>query len=1095
MVTKSQKYQIEEILDALKKASNGDYSSKLNIASQNNELTEIARAVNNLMRATEERVSLAHTEAAKAAKDAERYRHILDNIEESYFEVDLHGNLRFFNDTVLRDLGYTPDEIMGVNYKDLTDEANAKKVYDVFYRVFQTGKPIKGFDWEILKKNGEPINVESSVALLRDETGRPHGFRGIVRDVSERYRSQKELKQSNERYKTILDITTEGYLEEDLTGRVTFANDAACRMMGYTREELVGMSYREYLTPAVAEHMKDVFIGVYNSRNPARLIDFDIVRADGSAVTYEINATLKYDHKGIPSGFRILMKDFTAKKIAEKKRRRSEKKYHNILEIMGEGYIETDTNGIITYLNDTACDLIGYPRQELLGKRLAERYLSHTTIHNRGIYEDIYKTGKAKFVIDYEVKAPNGSIRIHQQNAALLTDEKGRPEGFRILIRDITQHKKAQEALQETESKYSHILETMDETYLETDLAGKFIFFNDSLCRVLGYQREDLHNADFKMISPPENIAKIFKDFNEIYTTGKTRHFREHKLIAKGGQVIYLDMTISPLYAKDGTPSGFCGFGRDVTEITLANRKIAENERHLRAITDNVRDIIWTMDFNLRWTYISPSVFHMTGFTPQEAMEMPLKMVAPPKLRQLAREGLEKALAFNSSGQSPQEIIPMTFELPLIHKNGSRIWTEVSVDFNLDENGNPFEIIGVTRDITERKKAEEEKKKLEAQLAQSQKMEVVGRLAGGVAHDFNNMLSVILGYVDLARLRLARQHPVLNDITEIEKAALRSRDITSQLLAFSRKQIVEPKVIDIGELISHSEKAMIRLIGEDVRLEVIHAAKLWPVKIDPSQVEQILMNLAVNARDAMPGGGRLLIKTENIVLDQMNLASHAVTVPGDYVRLTVSDSGTGMDKETLDYIFEPFFTTKEPGMGTGLGLATIYGIVKQNEGFINVYSKPGEGTTFTIYLPRSSGEKEPQAQQDDESVQKGAGCILLTEDDTTVLRIAKEMLESIGYKVIPAAGPEEAISSCENHKQHIDLLLADIIMPGMNGDEMAKRIRQIRPGIKTLYMSGYAADVIARRGMLEPGSIFLQKPFTLKTIADKVAEAMEAAAE
>ncbi len=1092
MRTKSQKYQIEGILDALKKASIGDYSSKLNIASQNNELDQIALHVNNLLRATEERVAWARTEAEEAAKDAERYRHILDNIEESYFEVDLKGNLLFFNDTVVRDLGYTPDEVMGLNYKDLTDETNAKKVYDAFYHVFQTGKPIKGFDWEILKKNGEPINVASSVTLLRDETGRPRGFRGIVRDVSERYRSQKELRQSNERYQTILDITTEGYLEEDLTGRVTFANDAACRMMGYTREELVGMSYRDFLSPAIADNMKDIFIGVYNSRNPARLIDFDIVRADGSAVTYEINAALKYDHKGIPSGFRILMKDFTAKKIAEENRRRSEKKYHNILEIMGEGYIETDTNGIITYLNDTACELIGYPHQELLGKRLAERYLSRTTIHNRGIYEDIYKTGKSKLLMDYEVKAPDGSIRIHQQNAALLTDEAGRPEGFRILIRDVTQHKKAQEALQETESKYRHILETIDETYLETDLAGKFIFFNDSLCRVLGYRREELQNADFKMISPPENVAEIFHDFNEIYTTGKTRNFREHQLVGKNGRVIYLDMTISLLYAKDGTPSGFCGFGRDVTEITLATRKIAENERHLRAITDNVRDIIWTMDFDMRWTYVSPSVLHMTGFTPQEIMEMPLKMVAPPELHQLAREGLDKALALNSSGQAPQEIIPMTFELPLMHKNGSRLWAEVSVDFNLDENGRPFEIIGVTRDITERKKEEKERKKLEAQLVQAQKMEVVGRLAGGVAHDFNNMLSVILGYVDMARLRLAKQHPVLNDIAEIEKAALRSRDITTQLLAFSRKQIVEPRVIDIGELISHSEKAMIRLIGEDIRLEVIHATKLWPVKIDPSQVEQILMNLAVNARDAMPGGGSLTIQTGNIALDQMNLASHSVTVPGEYVRLTVSDSGTGMDKETLKYIFEPFFTTKEPGMGTGLGLATIYGIVKQNEGFINVYSEPGEGTSFTIYLPRSSVEKEPQVEHKSEIKPSGTGCILLTEDDTTVLRIAKEMLESIGYTVIPAAGPEEAIAFCENHQQNIDLLLTDIIMPVMNGDEMAKRIRQIRPGIKTLYMSGYAADVVARRGMLEPGAMFLQKPFTLRTIADKVTEAMEA---
>ena len=1092
MRAKAQTSQFEEILDALKKAASGDYSVKLNTTSENNELSQIALAVNDLLKSAHDRISKVLAAAENSAKNAERYRHILDNIEEGYFEVDLKGNLLFFNETSIRYLGYTQDEARGINFKNLTDETNAQKVYEAFHEVFVTGKPVKGFDWQILKKNGEPISVEASVSLLRDEAGQPCGFRGIVRDVSERLRSQKELKQTKERYQTILDITAEAYLEEDLAGRITFANDTACRMFGMPREELVGKSYRELVTPDIADNFQEIFANIYKSRNPARLTDFDIVRPDGSVVTFEINATLKYNHEGIPTGFRIMMSDSTAKKMAEEHRRKSEKKYHNILEIMGEGYIETDTNGVISYLNDTACSLIGYPREELVGKRFVECYPSSAASLSHRIYEDIYKTGRPRFLMDYEVKARDGSVRIHQQNVALLTDEAGRPEGFRIIIRDVTQYKKAQEALRETETKYRHMLETIDDTYLETDLAGNLVFFNDSLCRVLGYKREELQNAGYKMISPPENVAKIFHDFNEIFKTGKTRHFREHQLIAKNGSVIYMDMNISLLYAKDGTPSGFCCFGSDVTEMTLANRKIAENERRLRAIADNVRDIIWTMDFDLHWTYLSPAVFHMTGFTPEEIAGMPLKMIAPPSVQQMVRERLQKEMEGRSSPAPPEQLKPLTFEIALWHKNGTRIWTEVSVNFNRDENGRPFEIVGVTRDITERKKAEEVRKKLEAQLTQAQKMEVIGRLAGGVAHDFNNMLSVILGYVDLAKLRLVRQHPVLKDIAEIEKAALRSRDITTQLLAFSRKQIVEPKVIDLDELIGHSQKAMIRLIGEDIRLEVIRPSKLWPVKTDPSHMEQILMNLAVNARDAMPGGGKLIIQTENIELDKSDYTSHAVTAPGKYVRLTVSDNGTGIDKETINYIFEPFFTTKEAGKGTGLGLATVYGIVKQNDGFINVYSEPGKGTSFTIYLPRAQGEKDPPVEQVIEPGPSGTGCILLTEDDATVLRIAQKMLKSIGYTVIPASSPEEAISLCQDSQLHIDLVLTDIIMPGMNGDELVKRIRQIRPGMKALYMSGYAYDVIASRGILKDGVMFIQKPFTMKTIGEKVAQAMEA---
>lgn len=1348
MRQKSKKIKPEEVLNALKKASAGDYSAMLGLESENDELGRIVLAVNAVLKKAE----TGFVQAESMARDAERYRHILDNIEESYFEVDIKGNLLFFNDTVLRDLGYTADEITGINFKNLTDEANAKKVYEAFHHVFQTGRPIKGFDWEIIKKNGETINVEASVALLRDEADRPVGFRGVVRDVSWRIRTQRDLRQSNERYQTLLDITTEGYLEEDLTGRVTFANDAACRLMGYSREQLLGMSYRDYLIPSIADNLKEIFLKAYNSRNPVRLTDYDIVRPDGSTVTYEINAAVKYDHTGTATGFRILLKDFTAKKKAEENRRKSEEKYRNILEIMGEGYIETDTNGVITFLNDTACSLIGYPREELVGKKFDKYSSSETGSYSHQVYQEIYKTGKPKFLMDYGVTAKDGSVRIHQQNAALLTDGAGRPEGFRILVRDVTDHRKAQEALFETESKYRHILETMDEIYLETDLSDNLIFFNDSLCRILGYTREELQNAGYKMISPPENISQRLDDFKEIYATGKTRRFSSHQLIAKDGSVVYLDMTISLLYAKDGAPSGFSGFGRDVTEITLAARKIEENERHLRAITDNISDIIWTMDFDLHWTYLSPSAFNVTGFTPEEIMKMPLKMIIPPDIYHLAREGLDKMMADDSSWPSPQEQKPMTFELPLIHKNGSHIWMEVSIDFNRDGNGRPFEIIGVTRDITERKKAEEkrrehenlyhkalettsdgvsiiqdgkyvyfnarfldtlgipedhridgeelgrllhpddrgrirhyyekrmrgeptpgrhelrvikpdhsimylqvtsadivyqgkpallsfmqdvtqrkkaeetlresekrfrmivenvhevicttdmnlkitymspscyplsgytpeelstlsmekfmtpetlaetvrvvtqeierelngkntgkytsrtieqeiirkdgstfwlegtgsfirdeqgkatgillagrditerkkaeaERKRLEDQLTQAQKMEVIGRLAGGVAHDFNNMLSVILGYVDLAKLRLAKQHPVLNDIAEIEKAALRSRDITTQLLAFSRKQIIEPRVIDLNGLIGHSQKAMIRLIGEDIRLKVIRPRGLWPVKVDPSQIEQILMNLAVNARDAMPGGGRLTIQTENRVLDKLYCASNPGFIPGEYVCLTVSDSGTGMDKETLKYIFEPFFTTKEVGKGTGLGLATIYGIVKQNEGFINVYSEPGQGASFSIYLPRAREEKEAPDEEEYEHKPSGTGCILLAEDDATVLQIAKEMLESIGYTVIPAASPEEAVACCENPELHIDLVLTDVIMPGMNGSELVKKIRQTRPGMKTLYMSGYTTDVIARHGILERGVMFLQKPFTMKTIADKVAQAMAA---
>ncbi len=394
---------------------------------------------------------------------------------------------------------------------------------------------------------------------------------------------------------------------------------------------------------------------------------------------------------------------------------------------------------------------------------------------------------------------------------------------------------------------------------------------------------------------------------------------------------------------------------------------------------------------------------------------------------------------------------------------------------------------GIILEITERKRAEAERASLESQLIQAQKMESVGRLAGGVAHDFNNMLSVILGYADLLRSRLSPDDPQLKDILAIEKAAGHSRDITRQLLAFSRKQIIDPKPVDLNELLGVTEKTLSRLIGEDIDLRFYPQEDLWKIKFDPSQMNQILVNLAVNARDAMPDGGKLTIETANTHLDETYCRGHLGFVPGAYVLLEVSDNGIGMDREVLSHVFEPFFTTKETGKGTGLGLATIYGIVKQNGGFINVYSEPGQGTTFKIYIPRILEEESPvEVKQEDATVVPAAGRVLLVEDDEMVREVTKDILEAIGYTVLSVETPLDAITLCEKNGESIDLLLTDVVMPGLSGKELSDRIKVIRPDIKILFMSGYTSNVIVHHGILEAGVHFIQKPFAMRDLARKI---------
>ncbi|MDY0164480.1 cache domain-containing protein [Desulfobotulus sp.] len=409
------------------------------------------------------------------------------------------------------------------------------------------------------------------------------------------------------------------------------------------------------------------------------------------------------------------------------------------------------------------------------------------------------------------------------------------------------------------------------------------------------------------------------------------------------------------------------------------------------------------------------------------------------------------------------------------------------------KNGKVQGGVGIFEDISGRWYAEKEKARLEAQLQQVRKMESVGRLAGGVAHDFNNMLGIVLGHTELALEKSDAASPVHLHLREIRKAAMRSADLTRQLLAFARKQAIAPEPMDLNQAVEGMVTMLRPLIGEDIALRFHPGADLWPVLMDPSQMDQILANLCTNARFAIEGVGSLVIETHNTTLDAAYCRNHAGFVPGDFAVLTVSDTGCGMDRETLTHVFEPFFTTREVGQGTGLGLATVYGIVKQNNGFINAYSEPGLGTTFRVYLPRHRLKEENRVARRPvtEAPQGGDAQILLVEDEPAILEVTKIMLEGLGYTVLAASCADAALGLAEIHGDNLNLLITDVVMPGMNGWELAQKIRVLCPGIRSLFMSGYTANVIARHGVLDPGVAFIQKPFLLKDLAARVRSTLE----
>ncbi|MDY6881375.1 MAG: ATP-binding protein, partial [Thermodesulfobacteriota bacterium] len=402
-----------------------------------------------------------------------------------------------------------------------------------------------------------------------------------------------------------------------------------------------------------------------------------------------------------------------------------------------------------------------------------------------------------------------------------------------------------------------------------------------------------------------------------------------------------------------------------------------------------------------------------------------------------------------------------------------------------DEKGKMYAALGVSFDLSE-------KQKLEHQLRQAQKMESVGRLAGGVAHDFNNMLSIIIGNTELMLDDMDEGSRCIHNLKEIRNAANRSADLTRQLLAFARQQTIAPKVLDLNVTVEGMLKMLRRLIGEDIELIWLPFNDLWKVNVDPSQVDQILANLCVNARDSIKGVGKIIIETVNIAFDEEYCRDHDGFMPGNFAVIIVSDDGCGMEKKMVDKIFEPFFTTKEMGQGTGLGLSTVYGIVKQNDGFINVYSEPDKGSTFKIYLPRHI-EKPPKESEQrlEKRVLGGDETILLVEDEQEILRMTTIILERLGYKVLPAGSPIEAIHKCESYYGNIDMILTDVVMPDMSGRDLVKKLLRLYPNIKCLYMSGYTANVIAHHGVLDEGIQFINKPFSIADLAAKIRRVLD----
>ncbi len=880
------------------------------------------------------------------------------------------------------------------------------------------------------------------------------------------------------RYEVILNSAWEGIIELDLNGNVTFINPAAARMLGYEAEKLLGRHGHSTWHHTKADGTPHMYedCGLHVALQAG-----EVLHAQDSVFWRQDGTNFPVEYAGIPlmaGGKRIgavlTFWDITKRRRAEEALQDREERLQRLVETVPSGIAITDDRGSITFANPAAEKILGLRRSEDPQTAYQNSGWRFTRIDGQPVpLEELpcnlaLRTGNAVYDLEYAVVLPDGARTLVSVNAAPLKNGGDKISGVVVSLNDVTGRRQVDKALKESEAKYRELVENANSIILRLDPQGRVTFFNEFAESFFGYSEEEIlgQNAVGTIVPETDSSghdlrAKILDlaQHPELYLATDNENMR------RNGERVWVSWTNKAIRDHSGKIREIFCIGNDITKLRQA-------EESFRNLVDNAPIGIFIVQKGC-FQLLNAAFPKITGYSEDELVGKDALCLVAPEFKQQVRDKTLKMV--RGERTSP-------YEFQIITKGGKRRWIMESVSPTL--YGGEKAVLGYCIDVTDHKEVAD-------QLLQAQKMEAVGRLAGGVAHDFNNMLGVILGYTEMALIQLSEQDQLHKNLEDVRSAAERAASLTRQLLAFSRKQVLEQRVIDLNTVVTDIKGMLQRLIGEDIELRMALDPQIAAVRVDKGQMEQVIMNLAVNAKDAMPQGGKLTIETGSIYLDEIYAQKHEEVVPGPYVMLVLSDTGEGIAPEVLPHLFEPFYTTKEKGKGTGLGLSTVYGIVKQSGGNIEVYSQPGWGATFKIYLPQVAEAPQPQEIPLAAAPPKGSETVLVVEDEGMLRGLIVEVLGKYGYQVLEAPNGEEALLLGERLQDQIHLLLTDVVMPQMSGRELAGRLRTLQPGIKVLFMSGYTADAIIQHGVLEDKTSFIQKPFRLISLASKVREVLD----
>jgi PAS domain S-box-containing protein len=926
----------------------------------------------------------------------------------------------------------------------------------------------------------------------------------------ERERTREETRLSEERYRSLFENSPIGIYQSSREGRILAANPAFASLLGYaSAAEVVGLRMAEdvYWDPAAREAL----IAVHGPRGTVADVDIVWKRKDGSPIEIRLSTSVLKDASGKVVAFEGFAVDVSEQLRNERSLRESEDRYRDLVEHSQDLICTHDLEGRILSINRWAAMSLGYDREELSQLSIRDLIAPEHRHEFDAYLEEVIRNGRARGRMLVETRG--GERRIWEYDNSLRAKGVERPL-VRGMGHDVTEHVRARR-LQDAVYRIS------ESGHAAASLAELFRSIHEIVGRLLPARNfyVALHDPETDLMSFPYFVDEFDSAppprkprglTGEVLRSGESLLLtpeRPDPAVASGEPILGtppIDWLGVPLRVRERTigvlaVQSYTGeiryTERDQAVLEVVSQQIAATlarkraEEALRAsearyqrVVENIGDGLLMDDREGRVVFANDRFLELFGLERGDLDGLVLEDYVAPEHREALRDRHERRMR--------GEEVPGVFEYEGVRKDGSRIWVEVRVS-RIVENGETIGTQSALRDVTASKRSEQERRALEDQLRHVLKMEAVGSLAGGVAHDFNNMLGVILGNTELALTELPADHPAVATLGQIRHAAERSIALTGQLLAFARKQAIRPRELDLNETIASMLKMLERLVGENLEIVWRPGKGLWPVLVDPVQVDQVLANLAVNARDAIHGSGTVSIATRNAVVGSAAGPSLGEPTPGEYVVVEVADTGEGMDEATRARIFEPFFTTKEIGRGTGMGLATVYGIVQQNRGAIEVESSPGAGTTFRIYLPRAERETAQRPAAAESADIEGTETILLVEDEAAVLELSRQILTRAGFTVLTARTPDEALALVEGGAGPIELLLTDVMLPGMSGRELKERLDSFLPGLRCLYISGYTADVIAHRGVLEADVHFLGKPFTMRALVAKVRDVLD----